>query len=74
MTPGQDDTAPPRKKKPPRWGLRTLGFLVLGMIALMTANAQGYSSIGTVGCTVIGLLGAGYCSYRGLRAMNGPGR
>lgn len=52
-----------------RWGLRTLGFLVLGMVALGVSMAQGYHTLGTASCTVIAVLGAGYCSVRGVIAM-----
>ncbi len=52
-----------------RWGLRTLGFLVLGMVALGVSMAQGFHTIGTAACTIIAVLGAGYCSVRGIMAM-----
>ncbi len=65
-----DSTPPPgTKRKNPRWGLRTVGFLLLGMVAIFTANGLGGHSIGTAACTVIAIIGATYCSIRGWRAM-----
>lgn len=58
-----------RPKNPPRWGLRTLGFLLLALIALGTYGARGYHTISSAACTVIGLAGAAYCSYRAIRAL-----
>lgn len=52
-----------------RWGLRTLGFLVLGMIALAVAALQGFHTLGTASCAAIGIIGATYTSVRGFRAM-----
>jgi hypothetical protein len=59
--------ARPAKRR--RWGLRTLGFLVLAMVALFTASAMGQYTIGTLGCLLIGLVGAGYSTVRGLRSL-----
>ncbi len=69
MTPQAEQPAVRRPAKRKRWGLRTLGFLLLGMLAVVVSSAQGYHSIGTMGCTLIGLGGAAYCSVRGWRAM-----
>ncbi len=57
---------PPPKR--PRWGLRTLGFLGLAMLALVTAVIQGHHTVGTLGSLLFGLVGAGYCSVKGVRA------
>jgi peptidoglycan/LPS O-acetylase OafA/YrhL len=56
---------PPRRR--PRWGLRTLGFLTLGMIAMITASATGGYTVGSLGSLIFGVLGAGYCSIKGVR-------
>lgn len=61
---------PPRRK---RWGLRTLGFLVLGIAAVLTAQALGGHTPGTIACIVIALIGAGYSSARGLQVLLGGG-
>jgi uncharacterized membrane protein YeaQ/YmgE (transglycosylase-associated protein family) len=57
-------------KRPPRWGLRTLGCLLLAFVAGFTADAQGYQTVGTLGCFVLGLLGATWCSIQGLRGSS----
>lgn len=57
------------QKRPPRWGLRTLGFLLLALVALGTYGARGYHTISSTACTIIGLAGAAYCTYRGIRAL-----
>ena len=66
MTSPQGTPSAPKRK---RWGWRTLGFLVLGMVAGFTAMAQGFQTWGTLGCLIVALAGAGYCSYRGIRQM-----
>ena len=56
--------SPPRRR--PRWGLRTLGLLILATVAVITAQALGHHTVGTLGCLVLGLGGAAYCSVRGI--------
>jgi hypothetical protein len=51
----------------PRWGARSLGFLLLALVAALTARALGGYTIGALGSLIFGLVGAGYCSYRGVR-------
>lgn len=46
-----------------------MGFLLLGFVALFTAQAQGYHTWGTGGCLVVAIAGAAYCSVRGWRSM-----
>jgi hypothetical protein len=68
-----------RMSRPPgqrRWGLRTLAYLVLaaGSIILsnwmrMTGNVE-VILLPFIG-TVVGLVGATYCTIRGLRAWGG---
>jgi hypothetical protein len=58
--------APPRRR--PRWGLRTLGLLGLALVALVTSASLGHHTAGTLGSLVLGLVGAGYCSVKGLQA------
>jgi peptidoglycan/LPS O-acetylase OafA/YrhL len=60
--------AGPPQKRPPRWGLRTLGFLGLALIAIITSASLGGHTFGTFGSLLFGLIGAGYCSVKGLRA------
>jgi hypothetical protein len=57
----------PKRK---RWGLRTLAFLSLAFVSILVSNAL--SATGRdlpilFLVTLVGLIGAGYCSYRGLR-------
>ncbi|MFI7586536.1 hypothetical protein ACIB24_05620 [Spongisporangium articulatum] len=59
--------APAPVAKRPRWGLRTLGLLLLAGVAVSTALAMGGHTVGTLGCTVLGLGGAFYCSVQGIR-------
>jgi hypothetical protein len=56
---------PPRQRRP-RWGVRTLGFLALALVAILTSNSMGGHTIGTLGSLLFGLVGAGYCSLRGI--------
>jgi peptidoglycan/LPS O-acetylase OafA/YrhL len=51
----------------PRWGLRALGFLGLALLAILTSIGLGGHTFGTLGSLIIGLVGAAYCSIRGLR-------
>ena len=54
------------ERRRPRWGLRTLGFLGLAFLSLVTALTQGHHTFGTLGSLIFGLVGAGYCSIKGL--------
>lgn len=71
-----------REKSParptPRWGLRTLAFLALAATSVVTSNvlrAQGNVDLVllTFSGTMIGLVGAGVCTVRGLQSLRGPG-
>lgn len=73
MTPTEAKPPPPRSPaRAPRWGLRTLGFLLLGVVAVFTAQALGRHTAGTLGSLVLALAGAAYCSLMGVRGT--PGR
>jgi len=63
-----EPTSPPAKRQP-RWGWRLLGFLTLAALALITSMAQGYHTIGTLTCTIVGLLGAVWSTIRGMGTM-----
>ena len=61
---------PPPRSRPrrrPRWGLRTLGFLGLALLAIVTSASLGGHTFGTFGSLVFGLAGAAYCSVKGVR-------
>ena len=69
-------SGPRPARSAPRWGLRTLAFLCLAAAAVLTSNvmyARGDSSLVlfTLAGTVVGLVGAAYCSLRGLWTMLG---
>ena len=55
------------ERRRPRWGLRTLGFLGLAFLSLVVSLTQGYHTFGTFGSLLFGLIGAGYCSVKGMR-------
>ena len=58
-------------KRRPRWGLRTLGFLGLALLAIVTSASLGHHTFGTLGSLIFGLAGAAYCSVKGVReALN----
>lgn len=54
--------------RPPRWGLRTMGFLVLAVVAAIMSMVTGGYTVGQVGSLILGLGGAAYCSVRGIYA------
>jgi hypothetical protein len=63
-----------RKAKPKRWGLRTVGFLAMAAASLIAAQIlNAYKNDSFVVLTffglVVGLLGAGVCTYRGLKTF-----
>ena len=65
---GREEAQGPKRK---RWGLRTLGFLSLAFVSILASNgltAAGHGGLPiTFVGTLVGLVGAAYCSYRGLR-------
>jgi peptidoglycan/LPS O-acetylase OafA/YrhL len=61
----QEMGSPDRRR--PRWGLRTLGFLGLALLAIVTSASLGHHTVGTLGSLLFGLIGAAYCSVKGLR-------
>jgi hypothetical protein len=58
-------------RRPPRWGIRTLWCLALAAFAMATAGSIGHQTMGTLGCTLLGLGGGAYCSVRGLSGLAG---
>jgi hypothetical protein len=55
------------EKRRPRWGLRTLGFLMLAFLAIVVSASLGHHTVGTLGSLAFGLIGAAYCSVKGFR-------
>ena len=62
---GRQPAASPAKRRP-RWGLRTLGFLGLALLAIVTSASLGHHTLGTLGSLLFGLIGAAYCSVKGV--------
>ena len=65
-----DDERPARPKRP-RWGVRAMSWLTLSFICVITSNVLAAADntdwvLLTFAGTVVGLVGAGYCSLRGL--------
>ena len=64
---------PPAGGGTPRWGLRTLAFLVLAAVSILgpeqlrERGVQVFNLLGFLGL-VVGLVGAGVCSVRGIRS------
>jgi nitrate/nitrite transporter NarK len=52
-----------------RWGLLTLLFLGIALTCVLVSNSQGRYSGLTFAGLVVGLGGAAYCSYRGLKSF-----
>jgi hypothetical protein len=57
-----------RQHKPRRWGLRTLGFLAIALVSLLAPSlgAEEYTVLTDLGL-LVGLVGAAYSSYRGVK-------
>lgn len=53
-----------------RWGLLTLLFLGIALACLLVSNGQGrYTALTGLGL-LVGLAGAGYCTFRGLKGFS----
>ena len=60
----------PAKPRAPKWGVRTLLFLILAVICILVSNLQGHYTVLTLAGLVVGLVGAGICSVRGLATLS----
>jgi hypothetical protein len=56
----------PNDRRPTRWGVRTLAFLTLALLAIGLSTAQGHYTILTLTGLLVGLTGATVCTVRGL--------
>ncbi|MDQ1586134.1 MAG: hypothetical protein QOH80_1499 [Actinomycetota bacterium] len=56
---------PQRKRRP--WGVYTLGFLVLAFGMVVVSSTQKHYTVLTLIGLVVGLIGAAYCTVKGLR-------
>ncbi len=59
----------PSDRKPTRWGLRTLAFLGLVLLAIGISTLQGHYTVLTLAFLLIGLVGGMICSVRGIGAI-----
>ena len=50
-----------------------MGFLILGFVAVFTAQAIGHHTVGTLGSLMTALVGATYCSVQGVRGARDRG-
>lgn len=55
----------------PRWGIWTLAFLSFAFVMLVLSSTAGHYTLVTFLGLVIGLVGAGICTVKGLRALRG---
>ncbi|HEU4349832.1 MAG TPA: hypothetical protein VFR35_18795 [Actinoplanes sp.] len=52
-----------------RWGLLTLLFLGLALACVLVSNSQGRYTAWTGLGLLVGFIGAGYCTYQGLKGF-----
>ena len=53
-------------RRPIRWGVRTLLYLGLALLAIGVSTVQGHYTLLTLAGLLIGLVGAMICSIRGI--------
>jgi|tagenome__1003787_1003787.scaffolds.fasta_scaffold16975560_2 hypothetical protein len=59
----------PTDRRPPRWGVRTLTFLVLALLSIGVSTLQGHYTLLSLAGLLVGLGGAFFCSIRGIAAI-----
>jgi hypothetical protein len=59
----------PTDRRPPRWGVRTLAFLALALLSIGLSTLQGHYTLLTLAGLLIGLIGAMFCSLRGIATL-----
>lgn len=59
----------PRKRNV-RWGLLSLLFLLIALVCILVSGSQGSYNAVTLAGLVVGFLGAGYCSFKGLKGFS----
>jgi hypothetical protein len=65
-----DDAERPPARGGMRWGLLTLGFLAIALASVLVSNNSGaYNAVTLLGL-LVGLGGAAYCTYRGLKGFS----
>jgi uncharacterized membrane protein len=58
------------RKRNVRWGLLSLLFLGIALACVLISNSQGAYNALTLAGLVIGLGGAAYCSWKGLKGFS----
>lgn len=53
-----------------RWGLLSLLFLGIALACVLTSGTTGSYNALTLTGVVVGFLGAGYCTYKGLKSFS----
>ncbi|HEV7653605.1 MAG TPA: hypothetical protein VGP36_02560 [Mycobacteriales bacterium] len=61
--------AEPRKRNV-RWGLLSLLFLLIALICILVSSGQGTYNAVTLTGLVVGFVGAGYCTWKGIRGFS----
>lgn len=61
----------PPTDKAPRWGVYTLGFLTLAFVMVVLSSTAGHYTVLTLLGLVVGLVGAGWCTVKGLKGLRG---
>jgi hypothetical protein len=64
--PKADDAGTGRKR---RYGVYTLGFLAFAFVMVFLSALQGHYTIVTALGVLVGLSGAAWCSFKGLRGL-----
>lgn len=59
---------PRRRPRQKYWGLRTLGFLTIALVSYLASSRVG-TAFPLLGF-ILGMSGAAYCSYRGLKDID----
>jgi uncharacterized membrane protein len=58
------------RKRNVRWGLLSLLFLGIALACVLISNSQGTYNALTLAGLIIGLGGAAYCSWKGLKGFS----
>ncbi len=61
----------PRKPKQTPWGIYMLGFLTLAFVMMVVSASRGTYTALTFTGLIIGLVGAGFCTVKGLKSLRG---
>ena len=59
----------PKPQKPRPWGIYTLAFLILAFAMVVVSTTQKHYTLLTLIGLVVGLVGAAWCTVKGLRRV-----